>query len=69
MTNINAANTHETAPAHYIAIDGQRVPLTDEEKESYILQVRNVRSWAVNYPLMGTDEKRMILPRIIEKIL
>ena len=41
----------------------------DEEKESFILRVRNIRSWAANYALLSTDEKRMILPQIIDKIL
>lgn len=41
----------------------------DEEKEAFILQVRNVRSWAANYALMNTDEKRIILPQLIEQIV
>jgi hypothetical protein len=30
---------------------------------------RNVRSWAANYALMNTDEKRIILPQLIEQIV
>lgn len=34
-----------------------------------MLEIRNIRSWAVNYKLLKPEEKRMILPQMIEQIV
>ena len=40
-----------------------------ERRENMMLEIRNIRSWAVNYKLLKPEEKRMILPQMIERIV
>ncbi len=40
-----------------------------ERRENMMLEIRNIRSWAVNYKLLKLEEKRMILPQMIERIV
>lgn len=41
-----AANTRETVSAHYLVIDGQRVPLTDELQKLYNKEINDARNRA-----------------------
>ena len=40
-----------------------------ERRENMMLEICNIRSWAVNYKLLKLEEKRMILPQMIERIV
>ena len=40
-----------------------------ERRENMMLVIRNIRSWAVNYKLLKPEEKRMILPQMIEQVV